>query len=324
MDSFVRALVASLRCAAGAGFVALAAVPSVHAAEAYPSRPIRFVVGFTPGGAADSSARAAARRMAESMKATIVVDNRAGAGGNIAAEIVARANPDGYTLFWVNLGPVAISPALGVKLPYDPLKDFAAIGQAVSACNVLVARPQLGMNSVNELVAVAKQRPGKLNYASQGVGSTGHLAGELLTSLTATQIVHVPYKGGSEAITGLLAGEVELGFVSVTAARSVGNRAIALGVTCAKRDPGLPDVPTLAEAGVKGYDGTFWYGLLAPARTPEPIITRLNQELRIAMSDPKVTQPLVSQGLVASPSSPREFQETIRVDYEKWKKVLGK
>jgi len=296
----------------------------VQAAESYPSRPIRFVVGFTPGGAADSSARAAARRMAESMKATIVVDNRPGAGGNIAADIVAKASPDGYTLFWVNLGPVAISPAMGTKLPYDPVKDFAAIGKAVDACNVLVARPALGVKTAGELLAIARSRPGKLNYASQGVGSTGHLAGELLTNLSATNIVHVPYKGGSEAITGLLAGEVDLGFVSVTATRSVGARAVPLGVTCSNRDPGLPDVPTLAEAGVKGYDATFWYGLLAPARTPEPIIARLNQELRAAMSDPNVAKPLVAQGLVAAPSSPREFQETIRTDLEKWKRVLAK
>jgi tripartite-type tricarboxylate transporter receptor subunit TctC len=313
-----------LRYAAIASLVTLAGTGAGQAAESYPTRPIRFVVGFTPGGAPDLSARAAARRMAESMKATIIVDNRPGAGGNIAADVVAKARPDGYTLFWVSLGPVAISPALGVNLPYDPLKDFAAVGQAVISCNALAVRPQLRVSSVSELVAMAKQRPGKLNYASQGIGSAGHLSGELFTSLTATQIVHVPYKGGNEAVHGLLGGEVELAFVSVTAASTVGSRAVPLGVTCAKRVPGLPDVPTLAEAGVKGYDATFWYGLLAPAGTPAPIIARLNQELRMAMSDPQVTQPLMSQGLMASPSSPSEFQETIRVDHEKCKKVLAK
>ena len=293
-------------------------------AETYPTRPIRLLVGFTPGGAADVSARVISRKMSEPLGVNVVVENRPGAGGNIAAGIVATANPDGYTLFWGSVGPLTVSPALGVKLPYDPFADFAPIGLAVHACNILAARPGFPANSVAEVIALAKSRPGQLNYATQGIASTGHLAGELLRSLTGIDIVQVAYKGGSESVTALLGGEIELAFLSVAGIRSIGpGRIKPLAVTCAKRDAALSNVPTFAESGVASYDATFWYGLLAPARTPPAVIGKLNRLMTSALTDTTVTQQLEAQGLIAAPSSAKTFGQTIRDDYAKWKKVLA-
>ena len=300
------------------------AIPLRGFAQDYPSKPVRLLVGFTPGGAADGSARALTRKMGEAMRTTFVIENRPGAGGNIAAEIVARATPDGYTLFWGSVGPLSVSAALGVKLPYDVFRDFAPVGLAVTSCNILAARANTKADSVGEVIALAKAKPGQLNYASQGLGSTGHLAGELLRSMTGIDVVHVPYKGGAEVITALLGGEVELAFVSVTALKGVGvGRMKPLAVTCARRDPGVPGVPTFAEAGVAGYDASFWYGLLAPPRTPPAIVARLNTELRAALADKAIAQGLETQGLIAAASSPEEFTNVIRTDFEKWKRTFA-
>ena len=300
------------------------AAPPLVQAQPYPHKPIRLLVGFTPGGAADTSARAISRKMGEAMRTTFVVENRAGAGGNIAAEIVSNGNPDGYTLFWGSVGPLSVSAALGVKLPYDVFTGFAPVGLAVTSCNILATRAAAKFENLADVIAQTRARPGKVNYASQGMGSTGHLAGELLRSLTSIDVVHVPYKGGAEVVTALLGGEVELAFVSVTALRGAGaGRMKPLAVTCGKRDPGVPTVPTFAEAGVPGYDASFWYGLLAPPRTPAPVIERLNQELRTALADPGVAQPLQAQGLIAAVSSPREFSNLMRADYEKWKRTFA-
>ncbi len=294
------------------------------AAQTYPSRPIRLLVGFTPGGAADVSARVISRKMAESLGVNIVIENRSGAGGNIAAGIAATANADGYTLFWGSVGPLTVSPALGVKLPYDPLADFAPIGMAVHFCNILAARPGFPANSVAEIIALAKAKPGQLNYATQGIASTGHLAGELLKSLTGIDVVQVAYKGGSESVTALLGGEIELAFLSVAGIRSIGpGRIKAIAVTCAKRDAAHGSVPTFAESGVASYDATFWYGLLAPARTPSAVIEKLNRVMTAAISDATTTQQLETQGLLAAPSSAETFRATIRDDYAKWKKVFS-
>jgi len=301
-----------------------AALPAGAVAQGYPDKPIRLLVGFTPGGAADGSARALSRKMGEAMRTTFVIENRPGAGGNIAAEIVARGTPDGYTLFWGSVGPLSVSAALGVKLSYDVFRDFAPVGLAVTSCNILAARANTKADNLGEVIALAKAKPGQLNYASQGLGSTGHLAGELLRSMTGIDIVHVPYKGGAEVITALLGSEVELAFVSVTALKGVGvGRMKPLAVTCARRDPGVPSVPTFAEAGVAGYDASFWYGLLAPPRTPPAIVARLNTELRAALADKAIAQSLETQGLIAAPSSPEEFTKVIRADFEKWKRTFA-
>jgi tripartite-type tricarboxylate transporter receptor subunit TctC len=280
-------------------------------------------VGFTPGGAADLSARIITRKMAEGMGAVFVIENRPGAGGNIAAQIVASANADGHTLFWGSVGPLTVSPAMGVKLPYDAFADFSPVGLAVNSCNVLVARPGFPASSVSELVALAKAKPGQLNYASQGTGSTGHLAGELLKTLTGTDIVHIGYRGGAEVVTSVMSGEMALAFVSVTGLRGMAERVKPLAITCSKRDAGLPNLPTFAESGVKNYEATFWYGLLAPARTAAPVVTLLNTRLRAAVSDPAIAQPLEIQGLTPAPTSPSGFRDIILADYRKWKLVFG-
>ncbi len=301
-----------------------AAISTGTLAQGYPEKPIRLLVGFTPGGAADSSARALTRKMGETMRTSFVIDNRPGAGGNVAAEIVARATPDGYTLFWGSVGPLSVSAALGVKLPYDAFRDFAPVGLALTSCNFLAVRANNKAETLGEVIALAKAKPGLLSYASQGLGSTGHLAGELLRTMTGIDIVNVPYKGGSEVITALLASEVELAFVSATTLKGVGaGRMKPLAVTCARRDPGLPNVPTFAEAGVAGYDASFWYGLLAPPRTPPAIVARLNSELRAALADKAIAQSLETQGLIAAPSSPEEFTKVIRADFEKWKRTFA-
>ena len=310
------------RCMAAACMLPLAF--SSCLAQSYPQKPLRLLVGFTPGGAADTSARVLSRNMGVSMHTTLVIENRPGAGGNIAAETVARATPDGYTLFWGSVGPLSVSAALGVKLPYDVFRDFAPVGLAVTFCNILAARPAFKADTAGEVIALARARPGQFNYASQGSGSTGHLAGELLQSMTGIDIVHVPYKGGSEIVTALLGSEVELAFVSVTSFKGAGlARMKALAVTCGRRDPGVPSVPTFAEAGVQGYDASFWYGLLAPSRVPAAIVTRLNHELRAVLADKSIAQMLEAQGLIAAPSSPQEFTATIRNDYEKWRRTFA-
>jgi len=294
------------------------------AADEYPTKPIRLAVGFAPGGSSDTSARAIARRMGDSLRVNFVIENRAGAGGNIAADTVAKAAPDGYTLFWGGVGPLTISPAMGTKLAYDPIKDFTPIGIAVTFCNVMVATPSLPAQTVPELLSLARAKPGTLNYASPGNGSAGHLGGELLKKLAKIDLVHVPYKGGGEMVTNLIGGEVQLAFVTVTTIKSFGGtRVKAIAVTSLKRDPTLPNVPSFAEAGVPGYDATFWYGLLAPARTPPALVARLNREMTSALADAEVNKPLEAQGLNAAASTPEAFAKLIRSDLDKWRGVFA-
>ena len=303
----------------------LACLPQITtAAETYPTRPIRLLVGFTPGGAADVSARVITRKMSESLGVNIVVENRAGAGGNIAAEIVAKGNPDGYTLYWSSVGPLTVSPALGIKLPYDPLTDFAPISLGVQSCNVLSVRPNFPANTVPELIALAKAKPGQLNYSTQGIASTGHLSGELLRSLTGIDIVQVAYKGGAEALSALLSGEVEMGWLSGPSLRSLGpGRVKTIAITCVRRDTTLKEIPTFAESGVPNFEATFWYGLLAPARTPLAVIMKLNGAMKAALTDPTVIQQLEAQGQIAASTSPEGFAKIISNDLAKWKKVFG-
>jgi len=307
------------------GLIPLVCLPQITtAAETYPTRPIRLLVGFTPGGAADVSARVITRKMSESLGVNIVVENRAGAGGNIAAEIVAKGNPDGYTLYWSSVGPLTVSPALGIKLPYDPLTDFAAISLGVQSCNVLSVRPNFPANTVPELIALAKAKPGQLNYSTQGIASTGHLSGELLRSLTGIDIVQVAYKGGAESLAALLSGEVEMGWLSGPSLRSLGTgRVKTIAITCVRRDTTLKEIPTFAESGVPNFEATFWYGLLAPARTPPAVIMKLNGAMKAALTDPTVIQQLEAQGQIAASTSPEGFAKIISNDLAKWKKVFG-
>ena len=300
-----------------------AALASAVPAQNYPVKPIRLLVGFSAGGSADGSARSIATRMSEALGATFVIESRGGAGGSVAAQIVAKAPADGYTLLWSSPGALTISQILEKNLPYDTATAFAPIGLALTFCNAIVARNDTPLNSVQELIALAKDKPGQLRYATQGIGSAGHLSGEMLQAMTGAVFTHVPYKGGAEILTAVLGGELQFGFVSSTTAGTLRNRTKVLAVTSLKRDPSLPDVPSLHEAGVKNYDATFWFGLLAPAGTSPSIIERLNKQLRQTLTDPEVARISRSQGLNPAPSTPQEFAALIKADYAKWKKVIG-
>ena len=291
-------------------------------AQPYPSKPIRLVVGFPAGGSADASARALANRLTQALRTPVVIENRGGAGGSVAAQIASRAAPDGYTLLWGSAGALTISQILEKNIGYDAQTAFAPVGLAFTFCNALVARPEFAASSVAELIALAKAKPGDINYGSQGIGSAGHLSGELLQKMAAIRFTHVPYKGGNDIMAALLGGELQLSFASSTTVRGMRSRMKVLAVTCLQRDPALPDIPTMSEAGVKGYDASFWFGLLAPARTPQPIVQRLNAVLRETLGDAELMRPLQELGLIPAPSPPPEFAARIRADYVKWKDVL--
>ena len=304
-------------------FGLLVALVGSAGAQPYPSKPIRLLVGFTAGGSADASARAIANRMSQALKTTIVVENRGGAGGSVAAQIASHAAPDGYTLLWSSPGALTISQILERNLGYNPQTAFAPIGLAFTFCNALVARPDFAATTVAQVIGMAKAKPGYLNFGSQGVGSAGHLSGALLQGMTGALLTHVPYKGGADILTALLGGELQLSFVSSTTAKGMRNRMKVLAVTSLNRDPSLPDVPSISEAGVKGYDASFWFGLLAPARTPPAIVQRLNALMRETLSDTELMLPLQAQGLNPAPSTPDELAARIRSDYAKWRRVIG-
>jgi tripartite-type tricarboxylate transporter receptor subunit TctC len=311
---FVLAIFTPLLCA-----LALASF-----AQIYPAKPIRLVVGFSAGGSADISARIFAKRMGELLKTSLVVENRGGAGGSYATQIAADSNADGYTLLWGNVGPLTVNPALGMKLGYNVETDFAPVGLAMTFANALIVRSDFPANSLAAIMALAKEKPGQLNYAMQGVGSAGNLAGELWRALTGIRINAVGYKGAGEIVTSLIGGDVQLAFTSTTAARSMASARIRpIAVTGAKRDPALPNVPTFAEQGVANYDATFWYALLTQAKVPAAVVARLNREMQTVLSEPDIVSSLEAQGLIAAPSSPQVLRETIRADFAKWKSVLA-
>jgi tripartite-type tricarboxylate transporter receptor subunit TctC len=240
----------------------------------------------------------------------------------VAATIVAQAPPDGYTVMLASPGALTVNRILEKKLPYDPDTAFEPIGMAVTFCNALMARQDLPVSNVAQLIALAKEKPGEINFGSQGVGSAGFLSGQLMQQMAGIKLTHVPYKGGNDATTAVLGGELQLAFASATAAVALRSRLKVLAVTSPARDPSLPDIPTLNEAGLKGYDATFWAGLAAPAGTSQAIVKRLNAMLREAVSDPEVVKTLQRQGLNGAPSSPQELTARIRADYAKWKRVL--
>jgi tripartite-type tricarboxylate transporter receptor subunit TctC len=310
-------------CAAACGAL-LALSAGFSAAEDYPVRPIRIIVGFPPGGATDLVARILAPKLGDALKQQVVVDNRAGANGTIGAELATAATPDGYSLHLGTLGALVISPTI-TKVPYDPLKDFATISMAVQLQNMFIVHPTVAAKTIPELIALARQKPGALNYASSGLGSPGHLAGELFKAMAKVEMTHIPYKGGGPALTDLLGGQLPV-FVSVisTGAPPVkSGRAVALAVTGAKRSAALPDVPTVAETpALKGYEASNWYGLMAPADTPKPIINRLQKDLATVLNNNSVRDQLASQGIESAPSTPEEFTNYIRSETVKWSKVI--
>jgi tripartite-type tricarboxylate transporter receptor subunit TctC len=304
--------------------IALAAPALAAQAQAYPNKPIRLVCPFPPGGAVDIASRAVAHELSQILGQPVTVDNRPGAGGNIGADITAKSPPDGYTLLMTTSGIMAINPALYSKLPFDPLKDFAPVSMVVSLNNVLVVNPSVPAKSVQDIIALAKAQPGKLTYASSGNGTSIHLSGELFKSMTGVDMLHIPYKGSSPAVTDLLGGQVNMMFDNIPSSlpHIKAGKLRALAVTGAKRSPLLPDLPTIAEAGVPGYDSYVWFGMVAPAGTPPDIVARLNAALAKAAATPSFRDRLTEQGYDVLSSTPAQMTDSIRSEMAKWSKIV--
>ncbi len=300
---------------------ALAALPA--SAQNYPNRTIRLVVPSSPGGGTDITGRIIANKLSEALGQQVVVDNRAGAGTIIGIEIAAKAPPDGYTLL-MGLSTLAINPSMYTKLPYDAIKDLAPISLAVLSPNILTVHPSLPAKTVREFIALAKARPGTITFGSAGQATSPHLSGELLKVLAKIDIVHVPFKGSGQSVISSLAGEIAANFPSVPTAIPYikAGKLRGLGVTTAKRSQALPEVPSIAEAGVPGYEATQWFGVLAPAGTPRPIIDRLNQEIVKLLKSPDVRDRLIADGTDPAPTTPEEFAAYIKSETEKWTKVI--
>jgi tripartite-type tricarboxylate transporter receptor subunit TctC len=302
----------------------LVAASGAALADTYPSRPIRLLVGVPPGGANDFVARAVAQQLSEQMGQSVIVENRAGAGGNIAADLVAKSPPDGYTLFLSVIGTMAINPSLYASMPFDSVKDFATISQLTSMPQVMLVHPSIPAKNVKEFIAYAKAHPGQLSFASGGNGTATQLAAELFKSMAGIDMVHVPYKGNGPATVDLLSGRVALMFDQIATglphARDGSLR--ALGVTTATRAPAAPDIPTIAESGLPGYDVTTWHGLVAPAGTPRPIIDRLHAEVVKALNDPTLRQHFIEAGIVPVSSTPEEFAAFTKAEVARWHDVV--
>ncbi|HXV11953.1 MAG TPA: tripartite tricarboxylate transporter substrate binding protein [Burkholderiales bacterium] len=313
-----RAAIAALILLAGAGMAA----PDAWS-QRYPTRPVRLVVGFPPGGATDLVARLMAPKYTELLKQQVVVENRPGANGTIATDLLTQALPDGHTVHIATFGSLVISPSI-TKVPYDPFKDIAPVAQVVALQNIFIVHPSLPARGLKELIAIANKKPQGLSYASSGVGSPGNLAGELLRTMANANLVHVPYKGGGPAMTDLIAGHVEL-FVAVisTAVPQVqAGKARALAVTGSRRSAALPDVPTVAETGFKGYEAVNWYGLVVPAKTPRAIVDRLHAATLSVLDSREVKDALLKRGIDIATGSPEAFSAYIRSETDKWRPLI--
>jgi tripartite-type tricarboxylate transporter receptor subunit TctC len=290
----------------------------------YPARPISMVVGFAPGGGTDTASRIIAKKLGENLGQTVLVENKAGAGGNIATEFVVKSAPDGYTILLGSVGTLAITPHLLPKPPFDSLRDLAPITMAVVFPNVLVIHPSVPANTLAEFVKLAKAKPGVLNYGSSGVGNAGHLAGELFRIHAGIDIMHVPYKGGGPATTDLLGGQIAAIFA--TPASVVGHiktgRLRALATTGPQRSLAMPEVPTIAESGYPGYEAVNWYAYVAPVKTPKDILVRLNQELVTVLNVPEVREQLISHGLEPQPGTAESLAKYIEREYATWGRVV--
>ena len=304
-------------------FIAMASITvQVRAADWKPTKPIRMLVGFAPGGGTDTTARPIAQKLSEALGQQVIVDNRPGAAGNIATEIVIHSNPDGYSILMGTIAALAINPSLYGNLPFDPEKGLAPIIQAVDSTNILTLHPSVAAGSVKELIALAKSKP--LNAGSSGVGGTGHLAIELFNTMAGVKMTHVPYKGGGPAMIDLVAGNIQLIFATAASAmpQIKAGKVKGIAVTTIKRSQLVPDLPTISEAGLKGFDANNWYGLLAPAKTPRPIIDRLNTETTRILSMPDIKNLLFNQGLDVAPGTPEQFAAYIKSERVKWAKVV--
>jgi tripartite-type tricarboxylate transporter receptor subunit TctC len=302
---------------------ALGAAQTAVAADTYPVRPIRMIVAYPPGGGTDQVGRVMADQLAQQLGQNVVVDNRGGATGNIGTELAARAVPDGYTLLMGNVAPNAVNVSVFRKLGFDPVKDFAPVSLVAVTPNILVAHPSVPVKTVKDLVALAKAKPGVLNFPSAGVGSSSHLAGEMLKSMAGIDMVHVPYKGGGPALIATISGQVQIMFATMPAAMPhvKSGKVRPVAVTTAKRSLAMPDLPTIAESGVPGYEAATWYGLLAPARTPRPVIDRLHGETVKILAGP-TRQRLEAQGFEPDGGTPAAFAAYIKSEITKWAKVI--
>ena len=299
---------------------------AVHAQtnSSWPRETIRIVVSFTPGGAPDTLARVLAEDWQKTLGVPILVDNRPGHGGNIGADLVAKSNPDGYTLLIGTVGIHAINGALYEKLPYDPIADFTPISFLASTPNVLIVNKQLGVQSLKELITLAKSKPNELTFGSSGTGTSIHMSGELFKDLAGVQIRHIPYKGRAQSLPDLVSGRISMLFDNLASAQPLirANEVIALGVTTLKRSPSAPDIPTLAEQGLKGFEAVSWFSLMAPAKLPKEIQARLNQLTVQTLSKPEIRSRLSNGGLDPNPGSPEELSRYIQQEASKWRKIV--
>jgi tripartite-type tricarboxylate transporter receptor subunit TctC len=304
--------------------IGVGAASAAFAQGAFPSRQVTMIVGFAPGGGTDTAARIIAKKLSESMGQAVVVDNRPGAGGNIAQELGAKAAPDGHTILLASPGPLTVAPHMIAKLPYDAQKDFAPITMAVSFPNVLVVNASVPAKTLAEFIAMANASPGKVTFGSSGIGGIGHLAGELLKMVAKTNIVHVPYKGGAPAMTDLLGGQIHSIFATpITAGPHIKNGKIrALATTGATRGGGMPEVPTVAESGYPGYEAVNWYCYVVPAKTPKEVQSRWHRELTAVLNNADIRSQLAAHGMDAVPGTPEALQKYIEREYETWGKVV--
>jgi len=312
--SLIKAIVAAASLLFAAG--------QAQAQAAWPERPVTLVVPYTAGGVTDALARNIAKALSERLKQPVVVDNRPGGGANIGAALVAKAKADGYTLLMGSAATHAINASLYKKLSYDHIKDFAPISFVAQVPNVLVVHPSVPANNVKELIAHAKAHPGQLNFGSSGAGGTIHLSGELFKAMAGVQMTHVAYKGSAPAVNDLLGGQTQVMFDSSVVPHVKAGKLRALGVTSAKRSSALPDVPTIAEAGLPGYEATAWFGILAPAGAPEPVIKKLNTEISAVLRDPTFNTWMEGQGFDVAGGSPADFADHIRKETAKWARVV--
>jgi tripartite-type tricarboxylate transporter receptor subunit TctC len=312
------------RLAAAGALFALATSAFGQGASNYPSKPIRIVVPLAPGGTSDVLARAIGQKLNELWKQPVVVDNKPGAGGNIGAELVAKADPDGYTLLLLDVGTLTISPAIYPKLGYDPIKDLAPITMVAVSPHALVVHPSVPANSVKELIAWAKANPGKINFASAGNGTAVHLAGEQFKLMTGIDMVHVPYKGGAQALTGLVGGEVNmtLNGLLATLPHIKSGKIKALAIASKTRSTALPDLPTVSEAGVPGFQSGSWQGLLTAGATPKDIVAKLNKAVVEVLNSPELKERMAAQGADVVGDSPEQFGTFLRDEKVRWAKIV--
>lgn len=293
-------------------------------AQAFPGKSIRWILPYPPGGGSDTIARPFARKLSENIGQQVIIDNRGGAGGNIGMEAAARAAPDGYTVVMGLTAQLAVNPALFPKIPYDPIRDFEPIMMLANGGYLLVAHPSLPVKTVSELIAIAKKRPGELLYASSGNGSGGHLASELLNVMAGIRVTHVPYKGGGQAMVDTIAGQTQLLFTPPisSSAHIESGRLRAIAVSNTRRLSSMPNLPTIAESGVPGYDSGVWYAMLAPRSTPQTIIARLHEEYRKVLADPGIRSFLTKSGVEPDGGTPEELGKYLRSELAKWAQVI--